>query len=482
MSKPSNSNATALKAGGWYVFSNFLVKGVGIFTTPIITRMINPVEFGVYSTYRSLLLIMTILLSLNVVTSIAIARYDHDSEEEFNDYISSVVTLSSLAITVLFILLRIFIAFFGNPFAMPVPLIDFMYFNIMLVNVYDIMQTKHRSEMKYKQFVMYSLFVSLIAPLLSIFLINLQQTDKFYGYVLGTQLPIMLIALFLTYQLYRDGRQYFNRDYWKYSLSISVPLIPHSLSNNILSQSDRIIINYFKGAAQVGLYSLAYSYSAVLMTIWNALNQAWAPWFYGQMKEKNYQDIQRFVKPYTILFSILFLGMLMLGPEALKIFGPAEYQEGVWIIPPVLLGLYFQFTYSLYVNIEIYLKKTSFISVGTMIAAAVNIVLNLLIIPSFGFIGAAYTTLIGYVFLFAIHYFMANRMMDKQDVIGNDFIIKWSIFMVLAAVIFGFLTHYIVARMLVGMLIFGLIALIYRKQLAAMIEFITQQVKKRIKG
>lgn len=470
------SHAKALKAGGWYVFSNFLVKGVGVFTIPIITRMISPEEFGVYGTYRSMLVIMTILLSLNTVSSIAIARFDFESDDEFNNYISSVVTLSGLSTTFLYLIIRALITFWGNPFTIPNTLIDFMYLNILLINVYDIMQTKHRSEMKYKQFVMYSLFVSIIAPILSILLINLQSTHRFYGYILGTQLPVMVIGVFLLFSVYKHGNQYVNREYWKYSLSISLPLIPHSLSNNILSQSDRIIINYFKGARQVGLYSLAYSYSIVLMTIWNALNQAWAPWFYGQMKEENYKDIQRFVKPYTILFSIIFLVMLMLGPEALRIFGPEEYQGGVWIIPPVLLGLYFQFAYSLYVNIEFYYKKTAIISIGTMVAAFLNVALNLLVIPQFGFIGAAYTTLLGYIVLFFIHFYMSNKIVNKKDIIGNPFIIRWSILMVIVTFVFGVLIHNIIARMVIGLIIFIAIALFYRKSILIMLGFISRKI------
>ena len=70
-----NSGGQALKAGSWYVFSNFLIKGVGIFTTPIITRLINPTEYGIYNTYKSTLVIMSIIGTLNILTSIAVARF-----------------------------------------------------------------------------------------------------------------------------------------------------------------------------------------------------------------------------------------------------------------------------------------------------------------------------------------------------------------------------------------------------------------------
>src|SRR5699024_9155944 len=351
----------------------------------------------------------------------------------------------------------------------PMLLIDFMYFNILLTNTFDVLQTKHRSQLKYKQFVFFSLLVSIVAPILSIILVSLQDSNKYIGYVLGTNLPIMIIGVALYYVIFKQGKTFYNKEYWKFALNISLPLIPHSLSNNILSQSDRVLISTYRNATEVGLYSLAYSYSAILMTIWNALNQAWAPWFYGEMNNENYKLIQKIVKPYTVLFSMMFIGMLALGPEALKVFGSAEYQDGVRVIPPVLLGLYFQFSYSLYVNIEIYLKQTKYISIGTVMAAVLNIVLNILVIPTYGYIGAAYTTLIGYIFLYLVHYYMSNKILEGADVIGNKFILFWSLFMVAISFIFNFLTDYLIVRYILLVAIFSVILILFRKEIPEVI-------------
>jgi len=465
-----NSGGQALKAGSWYVFSNFLIKGVGIFTTPIITRLINPTEYGIYNTYKSMLVIMSIIGTLNILTSIAVARFEYEDEEEYSAYISSVVGLSTISVTVIYLISRLLIQFFGNPLDIPMLLIDFMYFNILLTNTFDVLQTKHRSQLKYKQFVFFSLLVSIVAPILSIILVSLQDSNKYIGYVLGTNLPIMIIGVALYYVIFKQGRTFYNKEYWKYALNISVPLIPHSLSNNLLSQSDRVLISTYRNATEVGLYSLAYSYSAILMTIWNALNQAWAPWFYGEMNNENYKLIQKIVKPYTVLFSMMFIGMLALGPEALKIFGSTEYQDGVRVIPPVLLGLYFQFSYSLYVNIEIYLKQTKYISTGTLMAAVLNIVLNILVIPTYGYIGAAYTTLIGYIFLYVVHYYMSNKILEGADVIGNRFIVFWSLFMVAISFIFNFLTEYLIIRYILLVVIFAVILMLFRKEIPEVIK------------
>src|SRR5699024_3749906 len=150
--------------------------------------------------------------------------------------------------------------------------------------------------------------------------------------------------------------------YWSYSLNISIPMIAHTVSGLLLSQADRIFINAIQGPIQVAIYSLAYSYSAILATIWTSLSQTWSPWFYSKMKVFEYSEIKSVVKLYPYIFSILFIGMGAIAPEVLRLFGPEEYQNGVWVIPPVLLGMYFQFAYSLFVNIEIYHRKTKYVS------------------------------------------------------------------------------------------------------------------------
>src|SRR5699024_7978666 len=90
------------------------------------------------------------------------------------------------------------------------------------------------------------------------------------------------------------------------------------------------------------------------------------------------------------------------------------YLIGIPLIIPILLGYYFQFLYSLPVNIEFYLKKTQYIAGGTVLSAGLNIILNWLLIPKFGYIAAGYTTVFSYMLLFFVHYHMGKSFFGKQ--------------------------------------------------------------------
>lgn len=464
----SQSNKIALKAGSWYVLSNFLIKGVAILSTPIVTRLLSPAEFGISQTYVSLFTIFTIISTLDIYSCVQIARYDY-SDEEMDSFLSSILTVSSIAVGIVYLVIKILGDYAVELMGMSNFLIDFMFLNILLANAFTILQTNHRAYMRYKEFVVLSLAVAVTSPILSVILIMMQDSDQYIGRIIGNAAPKMLISAFIFVYIIKKGKTLYKKEYWKYALMISIPLIPHHLSTNLLSQFDRVMINNYSGANQVGLYSLAYSYSSLLSVIWTSFNQAWTPWFYGKMKELEYESILKAVKPYTVAFSIMFIGMLFMAPEAIKVFGPEEYWDGIWVVPPVLLGLFFQFVYSLYVNIEFYLKKTQFIAIGSIVAAVLNVILNLITIPYFGYIAAAYTTLIGYIFLFIMH-FLISRKWLKKDVIGSKFIFNWIAVMSFMTTIVTLLYNSSILRYLALVVTIMLITIFYKNQIFSLFK------------
>jgi O-antigen/teichoic acid export membrane protein len=418
-----SNNKLALKAGSWYIISNFLLKGIAIFTTPIFTRLLSPNDFGITNTYSSWLGIITIIGTLDIYSCVQIARHDH-SDEEIDSFLSSILTISTVSVILLYILIKLVgnaaIDFIG----LPTGLVDIMFLEVLFINAFTIMQTKHKAYFKYKQFVIFSALIAILSPLFAIILISLQDSELYYGKIIGNAIPRLFISFFIFVHILKKGKSFININHWKYALLISVPLIPHHLAGNILNHFDKIMINKYTGSVDTGLYSLGYSYALILSVAWTSFNQAWVPWFYSKMKEKNISDIKKYVKPYMILFTMIFIFMIVIGPEAIKVFGPKEYWNSKWVIPPVLLGIFFQFMYSLFVNIEFYMKKTQFIAIGTIFAAILNVGLNFFFIPIFGYVSAAYTTLAGYLLLFIMHYLISKKWLN-EDIYNKRFLFGW---------------------------------------------------------
>mgnify|MGYP000563176755 CR=1 FL=1 len=471
-----NINNKALKAGSWYIISNLILKGIAVITTPIFTRLLTPSEFGIVNTYISWMGILTVVGTLDLYASIQLARH-HFEESQIDAFISSILSLSSSFLIGIYIIVKLLGTTAISFIEIPAKLIDIMFLEVLFANAFTMLQAKHRAFFRYKKFVLLTGIIAVLSPVLSIILVSLQDSELYYWKIVGNAVPMVVISAFIFVLILRQGKCIYKKEYWKYALVFSLPLIPHHLSGNLLNSFDRIMINKYAGPADTGLYSLAYSYSLFLSIVWSSMNRAWAPWFYGKMKEDNIADIRKYVKPYIAIFSIVYAIMLLVGPEALKFFGPEEYWESKWVVPPVLSGLFMQFIYSLYVNIEFYRKKTKYIAIGTLTAAVVNIVLNYLLIPVYGYIIAAYTTLVGFFILFIMHYFISKKW-ESRDLFDNKFVFigTASIMAVTALAIFIYDSFLLRYGLLTGILL--AIVLSYRRQ----IILLYRNIKGRKKG
>ena len=101
---------------------------------------------------------------------------------------------------------------------------------------------------------------------------------------------------------------------------------------------------------------------------------------------------------------------MLFAPELLLVFGGRDYLEAMYVIPPVVVGYIFCMIYSLFSCLERYAKQQKKFALITFICAVTNIVLNFALIPVFGYIAAAYTTLASYVLSCALHYVNARKI------------------------------------------------------------------------
>ena len=210
--------------------------------------------------------------------------------------------------------------------------------------------------------------------------------------------------------VYSKTKPELNLDYLKYGLKIALPLVLHSIALQILSQSDRVMITSLRNAAETGVYSLVYNLSMIATVITTSLDGIWVPWFTGKLKERKIREINVLAMDYVHLMTYAMVALILVGPEILKIFADQRYWEGMSIIPPIALANYMIFMYTMYVYIEHYYKKTVYITKNTLIAAGLNVILNFILIPKYGYVAAAYTTLASYFVAFILHSRYAKKI------------------------------------------------------------------------
>lgn len=429
-----DNNIKALKSGVWYIAANFLMKAIGFITTPIFTRMLSHEEFGLYSNYTSWLHTFTIFGTLYLVSTFIRARFDF--EDDFDGYIFSVLSLSTVSTLFWLVLLNVFPTWFVFITGVELKHLNIMLLYLIFTSAIDMFQKRERYFFKYKTFVFISLLLSVSSSVLAVFLI-ISTDNKLDARILGFAIPYIIIGLVLYIIIFLRGRT-ININYWKYALPICLPFIPHSLSLILLNSTDKIMITRICGAGQNALYSLAYSCGAVITLLIVSLNAAFAPWLAEQLHNKNFEMIKNISMKYICFFVFFACGIMLSAPEFLLIMGGQSYGDAVYAIPPIAFGCICQFIYTMYVNIEQFEKKTVGMAIASITAAGINIVLNMIFIPKFGYIAAAYTTLVSYLWLMFVHMFLVYKIGYIRVYDWNK-ILKVILFMGLYTVVINFL-------------------------------------------
>lgn len=454
-----NNNKKALKSGIWYLVGNIVTKGMVFITTPIFTRIMEKEAIGDFSNFTSWIVILIVVCSADLYSSIAVARFDY--KEELDNYIASILILGTcitVAWSIVFFLLR----------KQVISILGFTSREALLALAYcvtlpatQMFQAKARIEYKYKSVILLSVVSSLVPTVTALVCVNV-FSDKLCGRELGFYIPLIGINVVI-YLLLLSRSNKISRKYWNYALMISLPLVVHMLSGVVLSSSDRVMIKKMCGSVDMALYSIAYTSAMLVSVLWNSINMAWSPWAYEQMDANNFDTLKSGAKYILIGFGILISGVMLFGPEILWIMGGNSYMEAVKVIPPVMAGYAVQAVYSFYVNIETFSKKQKNIALATSIAAVVNVVLNWLCIPIFGYLAAAYTTLVGYIILLCLHYQMVRKL-KRHMWYSSRFNFAFVAFFVLYMMLCNLLYIYNIIRYIAIGFIFAVVIVVVIKE------------------
>lgn len=428
------------KASTCYFIGNLFDKAMAFITVPIFTRLLTSREYGLISTYLSWASILTIILTLSVGNSIRTAIYDF--QDDINGYISSIFSLSivsSLGISSLLIIIASF-ATKSVSLIVAISICLYSFSNSILSAI----QLKYMMEVRYVKRTLLQCIPNVIIVVLSIILIYLLQHDKYMGRLYAYAIVSFVIASIYIIAYYKKGKTFYNNKYWRYAFAFSLPLVFHSLSNVILSQADRTMLTLLVDASETGVYSIAYQFGMIPLVITTTMENVWIPWFTEKLNASNKKTVNQVAKQYILVVVILCIGIMLVAPEVLKLMTTSEYYAGVYTVPPVILATFFMFLASISIDLEYYLKKTKIIASNTVIAAALNILLNLIFIPLYGSVAAGYTTVVSYVVSFIVHYTYTSKV--EPNLFEFKIYILPIILMIIATFITSALMKYIIFR------------------------------------
>jgi len=419
------------RAALWFVFCSFLQKGISFVTVPIFTRMMTTEEYGTYTLYLSWLQIFTVITSLylnNGVFDNGMSKFADDRDR----YTSSMQGLTVCLTTLVFLVILLFMEQFEELLGMSSFLIILMFAEMYVTPALAFWTGRKRFEYKYVSVVAVTLAKSLLNPMLGIVMVMLSRDAVAARVVSVVIVELIFCGTVMALQFLR-GKCFFNKEYWKYGVVLAAPMLPHYLSTVILNQGDRVMIDRMVGATELALYGVAYNIGMLVKLFVSAINSAITPWVYGKLKKGDIASIKSRFSLLMILVAVISLGLMLISPEVVLIFGSSKYADAVHVIPPVAASVFFVFLYGIISYPEFYYEKTWFLMIASLGAAVLNIVLNYFLISMFGYVAAAYTTLACYIVYSVGHQIISSRILKVET--GEDTLIDIRLTVLISALL-----------------------------------------------
>jgi O-antigen/teichoic acid export membrane protein len=220
----------------------------------------------------------------------------------------------------------------------------------------------------------------------------------------------------------------FSRRLYREMLGFGLPYIPAGLAGIAIQVIDRPILKALTNNATVGIYTASYRLGVLMMLVVGMFDYAWRPFFLTHAKDADAPKL--FSKVFTYFIALLMFvfvtGSLFIEDIVrIRLFGKyfigPDFWGGLNIVPVVLLAYVFTGAYVNFVVGVTLAKKTKYLPYATGAGAVVNVVVNLLLIPRIGIMGAAIATLLSYVVMAIGIYFPSQRFYHVEYEWGRLF-------------------------------------------------------------
>ncbi len=402
-----------------YSLGTIFSKIVGFIMIPIYTRYLTTADYGTLELLTLVSSLLSMLFSLRITAGLVRYYYQYQTTRERNQLVSSVlISIISMAIIVT-ILLSINADFFSRLVFKNTENSKFFIFIFLSLGFeicIDVCLTYIRIMEKSFHYIAFSLTSLIISLSLNIFFIVVLK----WG-VLGLLYSMVITNGFVMSSLlfYTLNKVRISFDFKKLYpvVKFSIPVIPAGILIFILNMGDRFILNKLGNLSEVGIYSLGYKFGMLLGTfIGGPFLNMWQPKRVEiNYDEKNRNEIfSRILVYFIFILSFGGLAISILIKDALTIIATPEFFPAYKVVPLVVIGYAFYNIYYI-VDFGFYIKdRTYWYIIINAAGAALNIGLNLLLIPLYGVMGAAVVTAVSFfvccllAFLISQHYFKIN--------------------------------------------------------------------------
>ena len=395
-----------------YTLGTLLVTLAGFISFPIFTRIFSVNEYGILS-----LIATTLLLGVGVAKcgmQHAIVRFYGEVRAGKRDvseagFLSTVVLgmgMLGLGVTVVWVLAGGFIPahWWEDERVRSLLLLTCVLVVVRVIDsgLLNVLRAQERSG-AYSIYSVARRYLTLGLILLTVFFV-LPGLRGFYAATIAAEIVAVVLLgawLFRTKPI-RWG--VFSTPLFRAMLAFGIPMAAYEVSGIIFSFGDRYIIQFMLGGAALGAYSAAYNLCEYVNSIMiESFSLALIPMFVRSWEEQGSAPTRRFVEEslhfYILVTAGVVAGLAAVGGDLLRLLASEKYDAGAEVVSYVVAGMALGGVSSL-LSAGLYIhKKTGVLMLLVAAATALNLVLNVMLIPPFGIKGAAIATLVSYAVL-----------------------------------------------------------------------------------
>jgi O-antigen/teichoic acid export membrane protein len=386
-------------------------KLIGLLLIPIFTHYLSPEDFGIISMITITMTVLALIYNPGMQSATIRLYHSCDLISEKQELIGSTYRFY-IIIPLFFLILSIF--FGPGLFKLVFNDFDFYPYGFIAFCLAFFAQPKKiwiaLNTLQYKIHVtaIYSLIAIVLGLIVSVVLVVVLKLGVL-GRILGMFPPVLLFF----YMSFSSIRKYSN-GIWsvksiKKQLVFGFPLIFAIISYEILMISGQYFLERMGNLSMAGMYSLAYTLASLPMFLVLGIRQLWGPIFFENMNKKEYNLLSKLAKAYLLIITIISLLLILFSKEIIVIFINHRFYKTISIIVIMIVGVYFNGLLTITNSFLGYANKFGKISQIAMIAAIVNVGLNVLLIPIIEIKGAAIAAMVSYIVYFGISIYVSRK-------------------------------------------------------------------------
>lgn len=458
------------KSRGKDLAINTIIIGIGKFSTQIVSFLLLPLYTSIltteeYGTYDLIITISTFILPIiTLLMEESMFRFLIDCENDEEK--KSVISQTTIYIFISSIIFLILVFIIARVVKISYILIGTFYIITCIISA--LRNALVRGLGKLKLYTVINFITSAIDIALKVFFIVGVKAGV-YGLLISTIISNIFVSIvvfaLLKMHKYISINSY-DRILMRKMIEYSIPLVPNSLSWTVVNLSDRFIISWIIGASANGIYSMAYKFPNIMDTIYGFFYTAWKESSAKAVKDADRNEF--FNKIFKILSKIMFsvsIGIIACMPLIFNVFIKEAYAEAYMYIPILVVSMYYNNMSGYFGGVFSAYKDTKIMGITTIIGAAINLIVHLLLVKFIGIYAAAVSTLISCMVIYYYRKIKAKKYVKLENI---KFIIGT---ILLVITLFLYYCNDNVLIKIINLLVVGAYAIISNKKIIENIFF-----------